>query len=85
MPLPAGLTRIVRVFGHRNYALYMAGMSPNLITIWMQRLGVAWLAWQLTHSTIWLGVIAAADLMPMLFLAPIAGAITDRHVPLTME
>lgn len=85
MPLPAGLTRIIRVFRHRNYALYMAGMSPNLVTIWMQRLGVAWLAWQLTGSTTWLGVIAAADLMPMLFLAPIAGAITDRNVPLTLQ
>ncbi|HSR55091.1 MAG TPA: MFS transporter, partial [Alphaproteobacteria bacterium] len=46
---------------------------------------VGWLAWELTGSTTWLGVIAAADLLPMLFLAPIAGAITDRHVPLTLQ
>ena len=85
MPPPAGLTRIIHVFRHRNYALYMGGMTPHLITVWMQRLGVAWLAWELTHSTTWLGVIAAADLVPMLFLAPIAGAITDRHVPLTLQ
>jgi MFS family permease len=60
-------------------------MSPNLITVWMQRLAVGWLAWELTNSTTWLGVIAAADLLPMLFLAPIAGAITDRGVPLTLQ
>ncbi|MEE9194889.1 MAG: MFS transporter [Alphaproteobacteria bacterium] len=85
MPPPAGLTRIIRVFSHRNYALYMGGMFPNMITHWMQRLAVGWLAWELTNSTTWLGVIAAADLVPMLFLAPIAGAITDRHIPLTLQ
>ena len=85
MPPPVGLAHIIDVFRHRNYALYMGGMTPNLITIWMQRLAVAWLAWELTHSTTWLGIIAAADLIPMLFLAPIAGAITDRNVPLTLQ
>ncbi len=85
MPTPAGLAPIVRVFRHRNYAFYMGGMSPNLVTIWMQRLGVGWLAWELTQSTTWLGIIAAADLLPMLFLAPLAGAVTDRNVPLTLQ
>ncbi len=85
MPQLAGFAPIVRVFSHRNYAFYMGGMIPNLVTIWMQRLGVGWLAWELTESTTWLGVIAAADLLPMLFLAPIAGAITDRNVPLTLQ
>jgi MFS family permease len=85
MSSPTGLAPIIHVFRHRNYAFYMGGMAPNLITIWMQRLGVGWLAWELTHSTAWLGVIAAADLVPMLFLAPIAGAITDRHVPLVLQ
>lgn len=46
------------------------------------RVGAGWLAWELTESPAWLGVIAAADLMPMIFLAPIAGAWTDRVNPL---
>ncbi len=85
MPPPAGLAPIIHVFGYRNYAYYVGGMLPNMITHWMQRLAVGWLAWELTHSPTWLGVIAAADLLPMLFLAPIAGAITDRHIPLTIQ
>src|SRR5688500_13077180 len=44
----------------------------------MHRLGVGWLAWELTHSTVWLGIVAAADLAPMLVLAFVAGAVTDR-------
>ncbi|CAN0165440.1 unnamed protein product, partial [Phaeothamnion confervicola] len=34
--------------------------------------------WELTHSNTWVGAVAAADLAPMLILAPIAGAQADR-------
>ena len=72
---------IIRVWSNRNFALYMGGGAPSYITSWMQRVGVAWLAWELTHSTTWLGIVAAADLAPMIFIAPFAGAITDRGHP----
>ena len=73
---------IVGIWLHRNYAIFAGGMTPNLLAIWMQRLGVGWLAWELSHSTGWLGVVAAADLAPMLILAPFAGAVADRGHPL---
>ncbi len=85
MAIPTALAPILRVFTYRQYALFMYGMSPNLITLWMQRVGVGWLAWELTHSPTWLGVIAAADLAPMIFLAPIAGAYTDRTNPIMQQ
>ena len=68
----------IRVWRHRNFTLYETGMTLYSITGWMQRLGIGWLAWELTHSTTWLGIIAAADLGPMIILAPIAGALADR-------
>ena len=73
---------VVRIWSNRNYAWFMAGGVPSYLTSWMQRVGVGWLAWELTHSTAWLGAVAAADLAPMIFLAAFAGAITDRHDPL---
>src|SRR3712207_4016355 len=73
---------IFRIWAHRNYAIFAGGMTPHLLAIWMQRLGVGWLAWELSHSTVWLGLVAAADLAPMLVLAPFAGAVTDRGDPL---
>lgn len=85
MSLPAPLVPIVRIFGYRQYALFMGGMGPNLVTLWMQRLGIGWLAWELTNSTAWLGIVAAADLAPMIFLAPIAGAYTDRVNPVMLQ
>lgn len=60
----------------------MIGLGPHAISSWMYRVAVGWLAWELTGSTTWLGIIAAADLAPLLILSPIAGAITDRIIPL---
>ena len=58
------------VFSHRNYTLFMLGLGPAAISSWMQRVGIGWLAWELTHSPVWLGVIAAADLVPRLCRRP---------------
>jgi len=73
---------IFRLWHHRNYRIFMCGQTPNNTTSWMQRVGVGWFAWELTHSSIWLGAVAAADLAPMLILAPLAGALTDRSDPM---
>jgi MFS family permease len=70
---------ILRPWAHPAYTLFMCGGVPSYLTSWMQRVGVGWLTWELTHSTTWLGIVAAADLAPMIFLAAFAGAVTDRH------
>jgi MFS family permease len=73
---------ILRCLSNGKYALMEGGFFPNYATGWMQRVGAGWLAWELSESPVWLGVIAAADLAPTLVLAPIAGAFTDRVNPL---
>jgi MFS family permease len=72
----------VRVWQVRNYRLFMSGLGPYYVTSWMQRVGVGWLAWELSHSHAWVGAIAAADLVPLVLLGPFAGAIADRSDPL---
>lgn len=74
----AGFENAVRVFRIRNYRVYTAGNAISLIGSWMQRFSVGWLAWQLSHSPTWLGVVAVADLMPTLLLSPLAGVLADR-------
>lgn len=44
----------------------------------MHRIGVAWLAWELTGSAFWVGAVAFADLAPAVLASPIAGAYADR-------
>jgi MFS family permease len=73
---------ILRIWSNRNYTTMISGGVPSYITSWMQRVGMGWLAWEMTHSPLWLGIVAAADLAPMIFMGPFAGAITDRHNPL---
>lgn len=72
----------IRIWRHRRYALYMSGLAPYYVTHWMQRVAVGWLTWELTHSYAWVGILAAAELLPMIILGPLAGALADRHDPL---
>ena len=44
----------------------------------MKRTAVGWLAWELTQSASWLGIVAFADLMPMMVFVILSGAIADR-------
>ena len=73
------LAAIAQVFSNRNYAIYTAGNSISLIGLWVQRLGVGWLAWELTHSGFWLGAVAFADLFPVVIIGLFGGVLADRH------
>ena len=65
-------------FKNPRFRLYTIGGTPSLLGTWIQRVAVAWLAWQLTESYTWVGAIAMVDMMPVVFIAPVAGAFADR-------
>lgn len=71
MEFPAAL----REAQYRNYAL--ANMF-SLNAIWCQRTIVAWLAWDLTGSATWVGLIAFLNFVPTMISGPIFGALADR-------
>jgi MFS family permease len=73
-----GIDNITRAFGSRDYRIYAIGNAISLIGTWLQRIAFGWLAWQLTRSPTWLGVISFADLFPSVLLSPWAGALADR-------
>ena len=50
----------------------------SLVGVWVQRLAVGWLAWNLTQSGTWLGAVAFADLFPAIIIGPFAGVLADR-------
>ncbi|MCY4503725.1 MAG: MFS transporter, partial [Alphaproteobacteria bacterium] len=77
MASPAG-GGIRRVFANRNYRLYFTGNAVSLVGTWMQRTGVGALAWELTESAFYLGLIAMAEFLPSILLGPFAGAVADR-------
>jgi MFS family permease len=73
-----GFGAVGQLMHHRSFRIYLFGFIPNVIGIWVVRVAVFWLTWELTHSSAWLGIIAAADAMPVMLLGPIGGALADR-------
>lgn len=72
------LTGVGRALAHRNYRLFIAGQSISLIGTWMQQIGLSWLVYDLTKSAFWLGVVSFSTQLPTLFVAPLAGVLSDR-------
>lgn len=52
-------------------------MLVSLIGTWMQQIGQAWLVLRLTNDPIALGVVAAAQFAPVLFLGLFGGIVAD--------
>jgi MFS family permease len=62
----------------RNYRLYYIGQIISTSGTFMQTVAQAWLVLDLTHSGKALGLATALQYLPILFLAPYGGVITDR-------
>ena len=60
------------------YRLWWASNGLSTIGRWIYRTSVLWLTWHLTEDAAWLGVMAFADVFPMVVLSVFSGAISDR-------
>jgi MFS family permease len=74
----ANLASIGRVLSQRNTAVFYGASLTCWTGIWIQQIAVDWLAWQLTHSPMWVGILAFCNLAPSVIVSPFAGAIADR-------
>lgn len=63
---------------HRNFSLYMAGMSISLVGTWMQNVAQPWLAYSLTKSPLLLSLVGIMQFLPMMIFSLFAGVIVDR-------
>jgi MFS family permease len=79
MALAFSLGGIGTAFQSRNFKIFWWGQINLTLGAWVYRLAVAWIVWELTHSTAWLGIAAAAQMIPILLLCPIAGVCADRY------
>jgi MFS family permease len=68
---------IVSALADRSYRAVALGNAVSMVGIWMQKVAVGWLAWDLSQSTAWLGAVAAADLMPAVLLSSLSGSLAD--------
>lgn len=69
---------IVRAARHKQYAMYAASALCSGLSVWVQRVALAWLTWELTESAGWLGGVVLAQSIPSIVILPIAGPLADR-------
>jgi MFS family permease len=69
---------IGRALSVRDYRVYWYSHVFSSHGVWMHRMAVGVLIFQLTGSPAWLGFIGFVYSLPLMVLGPIAGAIADR-------
>ncbi len=74
MPLPHSL----RALASPNFRRYYTGQAISMIGTWVQSVAVMWLAYRLSGSTWFTGLIGFLNNAPHLFLGPFAGVLGDR-------
>jgi MFS family permease len=84
--MPAAFGGLGRALSHRDARLFFLASLVSWTGLWVHRIAVTWLAWEMTRSAFWVGMVAFCDLAPAVLFSPIAGAVADRmdRVRLTM-
>jgi MFS family permease len=76
-PPPDGSSTFIAM-RHRNFQLYFAGQLVSNIGAWMQIIAQGWVAYQIGHSELTLGLVAFASAVPNLIISPWGGVVVDR-------
>src|SRR3979411_1422900 len=71
--------RMLGALRHRNYRLFLTGQIISTVGTWMQSVAMPWLALQLTHSALLVGLVLAAQFLPVLVGGPLGGVVADRY------
>jgi MFS family permease len=76
-----GLTRLraLTSLQHRDYRLLWFGHVFTSMAFWMDQVTRGWLIYELTDSTVQLGLVRGVQAIPILLLSPIAGSAADRY------
>ncbi len=66
-------------FADRNFRIYSVGSITSWITYYIQDIAFSWVTWEVTHSTLWLAVVAGITTVASIVLIPIGGVFADRY------
>jgi MFS family permease len=77
--MQTALRRTFASLAVRNFRLYFIGQAISLSGSWMRMVALSWLVLSLTHSGTQLGLITAAQTLPILLLGVFGGVIVDRR------
>ncbi len=65
-------------FSFPNFRLFFFGQLVSVAGTWMQNVAQQWLVYELTHSSVWLGIVAGATALPYVLFAFWGGSVADR-------
>ncbi len=85
--LPVGRLSWIETFSafqHRNYRIFFFGQCVSLIGTWLQSTAEGWLVYDLSGSSVALGFIRFAHMLPFGLLALQGGILADRYAKRTI-
>ena len=68
----------LRALKHRDFAVIWWCALISNSGQWLQQVALPFVVYDLTESNAWLGRVAFANMLPALFLTPLAGVVADR-------
>src|SRR5512139_2345145 len=71
--------RAFEALRHRDYRLLWYGQIFSSMGTWMDQVTRGWLIYELTNSTLQLGMVRGIQAIPYLLLSPLAGSTADRY------
>jgi MFS family permease len=71
--------RAFEALGHGDFRLLWFGHVFASMAFWMDQVTRGWLIYELTDSTVQLGLVRGVQAIPILLLSPIAGSAADRY------
>jgi len=69
----------LQAMNHRDFRLLWFGHVFSSMAFWMDQVTRGWLIYELTDSTVQLGLVRGVQALPILLLSPIAGSTADRY------
>ncbi len=70
---------MINSFKNKNFSIYFSGQSFSLLGSWVQQIALVWLVYDISQSAFLLGLVGFVSQIPILFIAPIAGVLSDKY------
>ena len=77
--LHAVVSRAFAAFRYRDFRILWLGAFTSTVGNWMQKVAQAWLVFDLTGSSFYLGLDDFLGQLPILLLTLVGGVVADRH------
>jgi MFS family permease len=71
--------KVFEALRHPEYRLLWIGNVFSSMATWMDQVTRGWLIYELTNSSLQLGLVRGVQALPILLLSPIAGSTADRY------